>query len=206
MSEMVESNTVPVNVGVDFYKYQHETTFQIVDCFGQEAADDPKERNDRFLEESLELVQSLGYTASEAHQMVQYVFSRKVGEPAQEVGGVMHTLSGLCSAHSLNLINCAQKEHLRFIPLKAKIRAKCVGKPRFYPIVDFDPKKDIYKAVQYLNHIKEGIGSPVGNTLSAFFKRRKVRYVELAIKALTIGFRSGLITETNSDTSHGAKV
>ena len=38
----------------------------------------------RFLEEALELVQACGATASEAHQLVDYVYGRPVGEPAQE--------------------------------------------------------------------------------------------------------------------------
>lgn len=43
-------------------------------CFGEQISRDPVERNHRFLEEALELVQSLGCTASEAHQLVDYVY------------------------------------------------------------------------------------------------------------------------------------
>ena len=67
-------------------------------CLGPLIAADVTERNHRFLEEALELVQSKGCTASEAHQLVDYVFSRPVGEPFQELGGVMVTLAALADA------------------------------------------------------------------------------------------------------------
>ncbi|WP_166293452.1 hypothetical protein [Bradyrhizobium sp. 2S1] len=44
-------------------------------CFSIDVCRDGIERNHRFLEESLELVQSLGCTASEAHQLVDYVLT-----------------------------------------------------------------------------------------------------------------------------------
>lgn len=53
-------------------------------CFGKEAVNDKSERNHRFLEESLELVQSLGCTREEAHMLVEYVFDRPTGDPMQE--------------------------------------------------------------------------------------------------------------------------
>lgn len=70
----------------------------MLECFGAEIAADRKERNHRFLEESLELVQAHGCTQVEAHQRVDYVYGRDIGEKAQEVGGVMATLAALCLA------------------------------------------------------------------------------------------------------------
>lgn len=58
-------------------------------CFGEMIASDREERNHRFIEEALELVQANGCTQSEAHQLVDYVYGRPVGELPQEVGGVM---------------------------------------------------------------------------------------------------------------------
>ncbi|MDC6128597.1 hypothetical protein PPH41_11610 [Burkholderia gladioli] len=75
----------------------------MLECFGPTIAADTIERNHRFLEEALELVQSLGCTASEAHQLVDYTFGRPIGEPAQEVGGVMVTLAALCLAKTLDM-------------------------------------------------------------------------------------------------------
>jgi hypothetical protein len=72
-----------------------EVTFQqrvqqwLLACFGEMFAGDRDERYHRFLEEALELVQSCRCSASEAHQLVDYLFDREVGQPAQEVGGVI---------------------------------------------------------------------------------------------------------------------
>lgn len=42
----------------------------------------------QVLEEALELVQSNGCTASEAHQLVDYVFGRPIGDRKEEIGAV----------------------------------------------------------------------------------------------------------------------
>lgn len=104
-------------------------------CFGQDIARDTIERNHRFLEEALELVQACNCTASEAHQIVDYVFSREVGEKKQEVGGVMVTLASLCNAYELDLMDAAETELLRAWSKIDAIRAKQTMKPKFTPEV-----------------------------------------------------------------------
>lgn len=103
-------------------------------CFGEMIAGDREERNHRFLEESLELVQSTGCTASEAHQLVDYVFGRPVGEPAQEVGGVMVTLAALCLANNLDMHADAETELARIWTKVEQIRAKQAAKPKHSPL------------------------------------------------------------------------
>lgn len=103
-------------------------------CFGEEISKDRTERNHRFLEESLELVQSLGCTASEAHQLVDYVFNRPTGQPYQEVGGVMVTLAASCLAVNLNMHKCGQIELDRIWTKVEEIRAKQVAKPKHSPL------------------------------------------------------------------------
>lgn len=108
----------------------------LMECFGQDIAHDGMERNHRFLEEALELVQSLGCTQSEAHQLVDYVFGREVGEPVQELGGVMVTLAALCFAHGMDMEAGAEKELSRICDpaITAKIKAKQAAKPRHSPL------------------------------------------------------------------------
>uniref|UniRef100_A0A6M3MHP8 Uncharacterized protein n=1 Tax=viral metagenome TaxID=1070528 RepID=A0A6M3MHP8_9ZZZZ len=106
----------------------------LLQCFGAEIAADRVERNHRFLEESLELVQSLGCTDSEAHQLVDYVFGRPVGEPAQEVGGVMVTLAALCLANGLDMHSAGETELARIWTKVEKIRAKQAAKPKHSPL------------------------------------------------------------------------
>jgi hypothetical protein len=100
-------------------------------CFGPAISIDPVERNHRFLEEALELVQACGAGADEAHRLVDYVFGRAVGDKEQEVGGIMVTLAGLCEAHGLDMHAAGEKELARIWPLAGAIRAKHAGKPKF---------------------------------------------------------------------------
>ncbi len=103
-------------------------------CFGPKIAADTTERNHRFLEESLELVQSLGCTQSEAHQLVDYVFNRPVGEVRQECGGVMVTLAALSEAAQIDMNTCGDIELARIWTRVEEIRAKQEAKPKHSPL------------------------------------------------------------------------
>lgn len=103
-------------------------------CFGSELPFDKTERNHRFLEEALELVQSTGCTKSEALQLVDYVFGRAVGEPRQEVGGVMVTLATLCAVHDLDMMQDGESELDRIWTKMDQIRAKQAAKPDHSPL------------------------------------------------------------------------
>lgn len=103
-------------------------------CFGPEISADRTEHNHRFIEEALELVQSTGCTKSEAHQLVEYVYGRDVGEPKQEVGGVMVTLAALCLAHGYDMHECGETELVRIWTKVEKIRAKQAAKPKHSPL------------------------------------------------------------------------
>ncbi|WP_063750543.1 hypothetical protein [Paraburkholderia bannensis] len=108
----------------------------MMECFGAEISADRAERNHRFFEEATELVQACGMTASEAHQLVDYAFGRPVGEPHQEVGGVMVTLAALCLANSLDMHADGETELARIsVPeTVAKISAKQAAKPKHSPL------------------------------------------------------------------------
>ena len=103
-------------------------------CFGEVISADRVERNHRFLEESLELVQACGLTVGEAHLLVDYVFKRPVGEKPQEVGGVMVTLAALCLAQNLNMHSCGETELARIWAKIEQIRAKQDTKPKNFPL------------------------------------------------------------------------
>lgn len=103
-------------------------------CFGPEISADATERNHRFIEEALEVVQACGATASECHQLVDYVFGRPIGEKQQEVGGAMVTLAALCLAHGLNMHTAGTVELARVWQNIDKIRAKQAAKPKHSPL------------------------------------------------------------------------
>lgn len=115
-------------------KFQTRVHAWMLCCFGREIAADKQERNHRFLEESLELVQACGCSASEAHQLVDYVFGRAVGDKPQEVGGVMVTLAALCEPHNLDMEACGDQELARCWLNVDKIRTKQAAKPKHSPL------------------------------------------------------------------------
>jgi hypothetical protein len=106
----------------------------LLKCFGGKIASDKQERNHRFIEEALELVQSCGATASECHQLVDYVYGRPVGEKDQEVGGTMITLAALCLAQGLDMHEAGERELDRIWTKVEQIRAKQAAKPDHSPL------------------------------------------------------------------------
>jgi hypothetical protein len=103
-------------------------------CFGLPVARDRVERNHRFLEEALELVQANGCTLSEAEQLVEYVFARPLGQPHQETGGVMVTLAALCLASGLDMHRAGEDELARVWTKIDVIRQKQATKPKHSPL------------------------------------------------------------------------
>lgn len=114
--------------------FQERVQPWMMECFGPMIAGDREERNHRFLEEALELVQACGCSASEAHQLVDYVYGRPIGEKPQEVGGVMVTLAALCLAHDIDLHQAAEIELARIWTKVEAIRAKQAAKPKHSPL------------------------------------------------------------------------
>lgn len=124
----------PEQQGAGVSPFQNRVDEWLLACFGEEIARDKVERNHRFLEESLELVQALGCTAGEAHQLVDYTFGRPAGESSQECGGVMVTLAALCIANELWMEGCAETELTRIHSKIEQIRAKQATKPKHSPL------------------------------------------------------------------------
>lgn len=86
----------------------------MVAVFSVKTRQSKSERAFRFLEEAVELVQATGMTQEDANRVVAYVYSQPhIGEPEQEVGGVMITLAALCSASDIVLKTAADKELAR---------------------------------------------------------------------------------------------
>jgi len=113
--------------------FQIEVSEWLLSCFGKAIATDKVERNQRFIEEALELVQSCGGTREDCHMLVDYTFDRPVGEPKQEVGGVMVTLAALCFANNMKIHECSFTELSRIWDKQDEIRQKQFNKPRNSP-------------------------------------------------------------------------
>lgn len=118
------------------HNYQLQVGEWLTECFGQQIANDQKERGFRFGEEALELIQALDVTKEEALALVEYVYGRPKGETYQEVGGVMVTLASLCHASGLSLEYCAvaELERIKAPAIMDKIRSKQATKPQRSPL------------------------------------------------------------------------
>ena len=108
--------------------YQKRVQKWMYACFDPRIADNREERCLRFLEEAVELVQALNLSKKRAYKVIDYVYSRDKGEPGQEIGGVMVTLSTLGTNIGKDVKNEAEKELSRAWENIDKIRSKQKGK------------------------------------------------------------------------------
>lgn len=92
-----------------------------------------------------------GCTASEAHQLVDYVYGRPVGERAQEVGGVMVTLAALCLAQGLAMHAAGETELARIWTKVEAIRAKQAAKPKHSPLPAAAPQPIIGRLMDQIS-------------------------------------------------------
>lgn len=111
-------------------EFQEVVSAWVEKTMGALVALDPRERNHRFFEEACELVQSCEMSREEAHQLVDYVFSREPGERHQEVGGATITLIALASAHQIDAQHACLLEMSRCVMHADKIRDKQTTKPQ----------------------------------------------------------------------------
>lgn len=118
----------------DFATFQERVAEWSLHCFGSVIPRDRLERGDRMLEEIFELLQSGEYPVERVAMLRDYVWSRPVGEPAQEMGGAYVTLALYAWAHGLDMRVAAETELAR-IWLKAEaIREKQKTKPKGSPL------------------------------------------------------------------------
>lgn len=137
-----ESAASPADQATSTEPFQTRVHHWMIQCFGEAVSADKQERNHRFLEEALELVQACGVTESEAYQLVDYVYGRPIGEPVQEVGGVTVTLAALCSAHQMDMRQAGETELARIWTKVGQIRAKQAAKPKHSPLPGTSPAEN----------------------------------------------------------------
>lgn len=88
--------------------------FQVIrwcaDTFGFGVATDGRERAKRFLEEAIELAQACGISFDELEDVAAHVYSKPVGDIAQEIGGVGVTLLALAHNFGFSADEAERKE------------------------------------------------------------------------------------------------
>ncbi len=85
-------------------------------CFG-DAAMTIDERIARFVEEAIELAQSVGFPAAGFERLIKYVYARPPGRIPQEIGGVGMTLLALCEVVELSADECEEVEFNRIMAI-----------------------------------------------------------------------------------------
>lgn len=115
-------------------QFQARVAPWMTETFGAEISADKVERGDRLLEETFELLQSIGYDRGRVAMLAAYVWDRPAGEPSQEVGGVMVCLAALCLAAGLDMHRDGETELARIWTKVEAIRAKQKTKPRGSPL------------------------------------------------------------------------
>lgn len=119
---------------MNFRTYQRQCAEWVRHCFSPDVLEDRSQRNYRFVEEALELAQSHGVRKEEVLQLVEYVSNRPPGDPVQEVGGVMTTISTMCHVYGYDLETAAVAELNRCIINVERIREKWKNKPQLSPL------------------------------------------------------------------------
>ena len=119
--------------------FQSRVNDWMLATFGSAVAADTQERNWRFGEEALELMQANGATREQVLALVDYVFNRPVGELRQEVGGTLVCLAALCTAADLDMEPSGEAELIRCWQNQDHIRAKHQSKTLRSPLPGVAP-------------------------------------------------------------------
>lgn len=174
--------------------FQAETDQWMDVCFGSTIKADTLERDDRFIEECLELVQTNpAFTADRAHALVDYVFGRPVGEPFQETGGVMVTLAARSNAAGISIKDAAETELARIWTKVEAIRAKQATKPvgSALPIAaTHPPVTDVAALVEAVKRIQR-LADRCSNLPDTDGLRRAYRDIDVMAQAALAPFTKG---------------
>ena len=114
--------------------FQHRVDEWVQACFSPCVRADCRDRTHRFLEEALELAQANGCSRQDAEALLHYVYSRPRGNPELEVGAVVVTLAGLCTAKNIDMDKAADEELERNWRRINQIRDKHAAKPVNSPL------------------------------------------------------------------------
>lgn len=86
-----------------------------VAAFGEGQASSIAQRGLRMLEEAAELAQATGVNLEQAHQLLDYVWRRPVGQLEQELGGLGLTVLALAAAANLSAAQAEEDEVSRVL-------------------------------------------------------------------------------------------
>lgn len=97
--------------------------------FGEDSANNRRERALRFFEEACELARVEGLTKGDMNRLVEFEHGRPPGVKSQEVAGVGLTLLTLAALDDIDVHDVCFNEIRRLLANRDKIRAKGDAKP-----------------------------------------------------------------------------
>lgn len=136
--------------------------------FPPEIIQHKNERNHRFLEEAVELVQVCGLSEEEALMLVRRTYSRPVGEFNNEVGGAYITLCALVNAYEadLNAIGAEQLQwcwdNLERIKAKQKLKPPSGAQEDHERITASEQKREAVYSTPVAGCAGDGVVWPKG--------------------------------------------
>lgn len=117
--------------------FQQRVVKWALSCFGAKVRANKTERDYRFIEEALELVQARGnLSKADITRVMDDVYEKPPGDVFQEVGGTMTTLAALCATakdrdeHQIDMMEAGEIELSRIWGDMPKIREKQKKKVR----------------------------------------------------------------------------
>jgi NTP pyrophosphatase (non-canonical NTP hydrolase) len=98
----------------------------VFETLGPESAENAQERSLRTAEEVVELAQACGVPHEVLHRLVDYVFARPVGDPAQEISGVLITLYSTANALGISADEAlgAELQRIQRPEVREKVRRR----------------------------------------------------------------------------------
>lgn len=96
-----------------FANFQSRCRMWFAKCFGRDALFEREKRALRFGEDAITILQSCYLTEGQVHELVEYVYARRVGGFMESVGSTMVNLTVLSECHHMDLIQAAEAEYAR---------------------------------------------------------------------------------------------
>lgn len=116
-----------------FESFQKAVQAWLAECFDDPEAVKTHERACRFIEEAVELVQSLNFPKESILSLVDHVYNKPPGELYEEAGGTLTTLAALLSSVDASLETAANngidRAYTKIALVRAKHKAKMATQP-----------------------------------------------------------------------------
>lgn len=143
--------------------------------------------NHHLLEEVVGLIRARGCTESEAHQLVHQVFNNPMGDLTSLAVRSVVTLGVILTHEQIEMPSAQQFEQNSFTFLQDLAKAKV------QPIDESMFERSVKGAIKYLAAKENGLTSSQGKSIISLFNRQKLAAIRLAIKAITIAARNGML-------------